>query len=363
MAAARFYSSTAVSTTLSSGIGSGTTSITVGSVSGFPVSYPYTLILDPDGSEEVVEVTAGASTTLTVTRGVDSTSAVAHLAGITVRHGVSGRDFREPQEHIGASTDVHGLTSGAAVVGTTSSQTLTNKTLTSPTISTPTITGGTQSSPTITTPTIASFTNATHTHTAAASGGTIAHSDLTALTTGDPHTQYQKESEKDAANGYAGLSASTKLAYSQMPTGTAASTVAIGNHEHSTYGYDDTTSTTDSFSSGDPGPKTLISTTVDNTSSHAYLLIGSLLGINSDSSGTYFRAAFDFSSGAGLSNFFGNNQQYRQTDRTTFSEGVTLVCIAETDGSGGTITFNLTAEWVAGSGSTSGTGSIIALRL
>lgn len=45
-------------------------------------------------------------------------------------------------------------------------------------------------SPTIVTPTIASFTNATHDHSNAAGGGTIAHSVLTGLTTGDPHTQY-----------------------------------------------------------------------------------------------------------------------------------------------------------------------------
>ena len=52
----------------------------------------------------------------------------------------------------------------------TATQTLTNKTLT--------------------TPSIGDFTNAQHAHTNAASGGTIAHTSLTDLTTGDPHTQY-----------------------------------------------------------------------------------------------------------------------------------------------------------------------------
>jgi len=152
---ARYYSSTAVETSLQSSIpaqsqGQSNTSFIVASVSGFPSSLPYTLIVDPDTSkEEVVTVTAASSTTLTVTRGADNTQAVAHSAGAVVRHGVSGRDFRESQVHIAArgydtdssilatanQTHVHGLATGDGdVVGTTKTQTLTNKTLASPTI-------------------------------------------------------------------------------------------------------------------------------------------------------------------------------------------------------------------------------------
>jgi len=150
----RNYSSTAVETSLQSSIpaqsqGASNTSFIVASVSGFP-SVPFTLVIDPDTSkEEVLTVTAASSTTLTVTRGEDSTQAVAHSAGAVVRHGVSGRDFREEQTHIAArgydidqaildlanQTHVHGLAAGdGSVVGTAKSQTLTNKTLTSPTI-------------------------------------------------------------------------------------------------------------------------------------------------------------------------------------------------------------------------------------
>ena len=186
---ARYYSSTAVETALGSSIpaqsqGQANTSFIVGSVSGFPSSYPYTLIVDPDTSkEEVVTVTAGSGTTLTVTRGSDNTQAVAHSAGAVVRHGVSGREFRESENHIAArgydidqtilsaanQTHVHGIATGdGVIVGTEKVQTLTRKTLTTPTIagatisgavtSTATITGGTVTSATITNSTISTST-------------------------------------------------------------------------------------------------------------------------------------------------------------------------------------------------------------
>ncbi len=48
----------------------------------------------------------------------------------------------------------------------------------------------------------------------------------------DPHAGYQKESEKGAASGYASLDATTKVPIAQLPTGTSASTVSLGNHSH-----------------------------------------------------------------------------------------------------------------------------------
>ncbi len=105
----RYYSSTAVATTLSASANNSTTSITVTALSGYPVSTPWTAIIDPDtASEEVVTVTNVAGTTLTVTRGVDGTTAVSHSAGAVFRHGVSGRDFDETNSHVNdTTTDVH----------------------------------------------------------------------------------------------------------------------------------------------------------------------------------------------------------------------------------------------------------------
>jgi hypothetical protein len=186
---ARYYSSTAVETALSGSIpaqaqGAANTAFIVASVSGFPGSYPYTLIVDPDTSkEEVVTVYAGSGTTLSVYRGEDNTQGVAHSAGAVVRHGVSGRDFRESENHIAArgfdidqvildaadQTHVHGIATGdGVIVGTLKEQTLTRKTLTTPTIngatisgaftSTATVTGGTFTSVTVTSSTISTST-------------------------------------------------------------------------------------------------------------------------------------------------------------------------------------------------------------
>lgn len=133
----RYYSSVAAATTLVSGISSGTTTMQVAATTGFPVATPFTLVVDPgELTEEAVEVTDVSGTTLTVTRGIDGTSATSHSAGAGVRHMATARDFREPQEHLN-ETEAHGAT--GEVVGTTNTQTLTNKTLTSPVLNTPTL--------------------------------------------------------------------------------------------------------------------------------------------------------------------------------------------------------------------------------
>lgn len=137
----RYYSSTAAETTLTASITSGNTAIQVGSVTGFPVLTPYTLALDYESAtEELVEVTNAAGTTLTVTRAIDSTSAAAHNAGARVRHVSSARDFTDSRSHENAVSAVHGV--AGTIVGTTDTQTLSNKTLSSPTINSATLASG-----------------------------------------------------------------------------------------------------------------------------------------------------------------------------------------------------------------------------
>jgi hypothetical protein len=125
----RYYSSIAERTTLSFAVNATTTTFIVSAVVGWPSSTPYTLIIDVDTiNEELVTVTNRSGTTLTVVRGVDGSTAKTHDSGADVRHGVSARDFDEPNAHENNSTTAHGLTI-ANVVTLAGTQTLTNKTI------------------------------------------------------------------------------------------------------------------------------------------------------------------------------------------------------------------------------------------
>jgi hypothetical protein len=172
----RKYSSRAQQTTLSSGITSGDVTMTVGSGANLmggktpAVGQTYTVVIDPDTAlEEIVDVSNYASgNTLNIARGIDNGNVgVAHSAGAVVRHMVIGRDLQDANDHTEATTG-HGAT--GAVVGTTNTQTLTNKDLSSATntlstsvvtlTGTQTLTNKTLTSPILTTPALGTPTAA-----------------------------------------------------------------------------------------------------------------------------------------------------------------------------------------------------------
>jgi len=132
----RKYSSVSLETDVVGSLTTSATTITVanatnllGGINAASISSTddFIIVLDPEtSSEEIVRVTAVASNTLTVVRGYDGSTAKTHTSGAKVRHMAIGEDMRNAAAHIEA-TAAHGAT--GAVVGTTNTQTLTNKTI------------------------------------------------------------------------------------------------------------------------------------------------------------------------------------------------------------------------------------------
>ena len=121
----RKYSSRSQQTTLSAALTSAGTTATVVSgtslLGGATISAgeTFTVVIDPDTAlEEIVDVTAVSTNTLTITRGIDGSSGVAHSAGAVVRHMAIGRDYREANQHIENTTTAHGLTLANVVLTT-----------------------------------------------------------------------------------------------------------------------------------------------------------------------------------------------------------------------------------------------------
>ena len=142
----RKYSSRSQQTTLSSAITNVSSTMLVGSASSLlggvtiDAGTTFTVVIDPDTAlEEIVDVTATSSNTLSITRGVDGSSAVGHSAGAVVRHMAVGRDYREANEHIENTTTAHGLTI-ANVLETTDTNMITAAMLQSNSVTTAKIT-------------------------------------------------------------------------------------------------------------------------------------------------------------------------------------------------------------------------------
>lgn len=147
MANAYFYSNVAQQTTLTGSITSGSTTLQVAATTGFPPTTPYVLAVDYGAAtEELVSVTGVAGTSLTVSRGFGGTSAQSHSLGALVRHVVNAQDLTDFRSHEASTGAVHGLT--GSIVGTSDTQTLSNKTLTNPTLNSAVLSGTFTGTPT-----------------------------------------------------------------------------------------------------------------------------------------------------------------------------------------------------------------------
>lgn len=120
------YSNTASQATLDAPLNSSANSFTVSDFTGFPQA-PFYILMDRDtSSSELMEVTGVAGSTLTVQRGQGGTASTSHSAGAVVEHVIPAQVPQAVEQHIEATSNVHGVT--GALIGADSVGSLTNKT-------------------------------------------------------------------------------------------------------------------------------------------------------------------------------------------------------------------------------------------
>ena len=155
----RSYEGAAAAAQLTTDLASSTAALTIfcTDLTNWPTGvngYPFYIVINRGKvNEEKILCSSRTGNVLTVYdvglvngRAADDTSIAAHTANSVVEHIFTATDADEANAHVNASSGVHGLT--GSVVGTTDTQTLTNKTLTSPILTTPQL--GTPTSGTLT---------------------------------------------------------------------------------------------------------------------------------------------------------------------------------------------------------------------
>lgn len=141
----RSYAGAAQTAKLTSGLGGSTANLTIycDDLTNWPTGtggYPFYVVVDRGKStEEKILCSSRTGNILTVYddgvtngRAADGTSITAHDANAEIEHCMTATDADEANAHVNSSSGVHGLS--GSVVGTTDTQTLSNKTLGSTTV-------------------------------------------------------------------------------------------------------------------------------------------------------------------------------------------------------------------------------------
>ena len=91
------YKGAAAQTTISNGLGSGDTSITIAATTGWPsaAGVPFFVVISPGTASEEKCLTTISGTTLTLTRAQDDTSAQSHSSGASIYPVFSADDADE----------------------------------------------------------------------------------------------------------------------------------------------------------------------------------------------------------------------------------------------------------------------------